>query len=662
MKFQKPIITKINLGLAIVALLSPSLPGAEALQASISIAAEKPRTAVSPTLYGIFYEDINYAADGGLYAEMVQNRSFEYHTEDKRAKKASALSPLCAWISVERKSMTCRISTATAHPLNERNPTYATLTLAGKGEAGVANTGYHGGIPVKAGAIYDVSLYARRGTGATAPLTVAIETADGTVLAQAILDAPGAAWAKQQTSLTVSRDEPKARLVVTTSAAGSLDLDMVSLFPRDTFKGRKNGLRKDLAEAIAAMHPTTVRFPGGCIVHGNGLANAYRWKDTVGDVATRKPNWSRWGYYQSYGLGYFEYMLFCEDIGAAPLPILPCGVSCGFLRPYQVAPEGELAAWIQDCVDLVEFANGPVTSTWGKVRADMGHPAPFNLRFVGIGNEEHDTPKMREYFPRFVAAMRAKCPDIQIVGTSGLGDEIPLFDLMSATGVDITDEHYYKPPQWFIDNRHRFDTVVRKAPKIYVGEYASHSNTQLSAVAEAVYLTGIERNSDQVVMTAYAPLLARIEDTPSRKANLIWFDGERVFKTPSYYVQQLFGSNLGDQYLANTVAFPDAATVDGKPPVLAVSPTLANKDGKLFIKVANPMAVPITARVTLQGLSGIQTEAQLTTLAGDKAAINSLTNPRQIAPVVTTIPAGASFNLTVPAMSVQILQLGVGKS
>jgi alpha-L-arabinofuranosidase len=630
------------------------------LVADITIHGDKPAAAISPTLYGIFYEDINYAGDGGLYAELVQNRSFEYRLLEpgkfSMRNPKTPMPPLFSWMPVERNGMTCQLAVSGDHPLNSRNPHYVTLNLAGAGVAGIANTGYDGGITIQAGAAYDISLYARRSAGDAAPLTVSLETPEGAVLAKTTLAAPVGEWAKRESVLTVTRAEPKARLVVTTTNAGTVDLDMVSLFPRDTFKGRKNGLRKDLAEAIAAIRPKTLRFPGGCIVHGNGLANAYRWKDTVGDVAARKPNWNRWGYHQSYGLGYFEYMQFAEDIGATPLPILPGGVSCGFSKPFEFSKDSELSDWIQDCVDLVEFANGPVNSTWGKVRADMGHPASFNLKFIGIGNEEHDTPEFRAIFPKFVTAMREKCPEIQIVGTSGLGPKIPLFDLMAATGVEISDEHYYMPPEWFVANRNRFDTVARKAPKVYVGEYASQGNTLFNAVAEAVYLAGIERNSDQVVMTAYAPLLARYGFTQWQKANLIWFDAERLVKTPNYHVQQLFSSNLGDHYLTNEVTFPAGAVEKGKPPILAVSPTLAG--GKLFLKLANPMTTPVTASVSLRGLAGIQPQAQLITLAGDKDAANDAKSPDNIAPVVSSLPVGEQFKLTVPAMSVQILRIG----
>jgi alpha-L-arabinofuranosidase len=497
--------------------------------------------------------------------------------------------------------------------------------------------------------------------GPAAPLTVALEASDGTLLASAVLPAPGGDWARQEAVLTASRDELKARLVVTTATAGELNLDMVSLFPRDTFRGHRNGLRKDLGEAIAAMQPKVFRFPGGCIVHGSGLDNAYRWKDTVGDVAHRRPNWNRWGYHQSYGLGYFEYMQFCEDIGATPLPILPVGVSCGFNKPYQVANDAALEPWIQDVIDLVEFANGPVDSAWGRVRAEMGHPAPFHLKYIGLGNEEHDTELFRAVFPRFVTALRARHPEIQIVGTAGLGPSIPLFDLMARAGVDISDEHYYEKPEWFIERLNRFDAVPRKTPRVYVGEYASGGNRQFNAVAEAVYLCGIERNADQVVMTAYAPLLARYGFTQWQQANLIWFDATSLVLTPNYHVQQLFASHLGDRTVPASVTFPAAGATGKKPPVLAVSPTLSSKDGTLFVKVANPMAEPVTARITVQGLGGIQPQAQLVTLAGDKDAANDLQNPGRVKPVESTLAVGPDFTLEVAAMAVQVLRVKTGR-
>jgi alpha-L-arabinofuranosidase len=508
-------------------------------------------------------------------------------------------------------------------------------------------------MPVTAGASYDFSVYARQLQGEPGPLTVALEAPDGAVLARAGLPAAGAEWSKREVSLTVTRSEPKARLVLTAKAAGKLALDMVSLFPRATFKGRRNGMRVDLAQAIADLKPKTVRFPGGCIVHGDGLANAYRWKDTVGDVAFRRPNFNRWGYHQSYGLGYFEYMQFAEDIGATPLPILPCGVSCGFSKPFQVADDRGLAEWIQDAIDLVEFANGPVDSTWGRVRAEMGHPAPFGLKYLGLGNEEHDTTSFRAVFPRFVQALRQRHPEIQLVGTSGLGAGIPLFDLMAQNGVEIADEHYYEKPEWFIENQRRFDAVPRRAPRVYVGEFASRGNKLFNAVAEAVYLTGIERNSDQVLMTAYAPLLARYESTQWKQANLIWFDATRAVLSPNYHVQRMFANHVGDRFLPATIAYEGGREVPG----LGVSSSRVGRDGTLILKIANPSVTSLSARVVLQGATQVASQAERILLTGDKDAGNDLAQPERVAPVTTTINAGPEFACLVPAMSVQVIRV-----
>ena len=656
-----PVPAACALHLAILLLpLRMTADGPPSAAATITVQTGQPGTPISPELYGVFYEDINYSADGGLYAEMVQNRSFEYYPIQPWVRDEKQLTdhvPLYAWSSVQRGGLKAKMETSILAPLHPNNPNYLVLTTSGSaGEAGVVNTGYDGGMPVLAGALYDFSLHARHLGGEAGAWSIALEAPDGSRLAAAEVPAPASTWAKREATLTCTRDEPKARLVVTTRTAGRFALDMISLFPRDTYKGRRNGLRRDLAQAIADLRPKTFRFPGGCIVHGTGLANAYRWKDTVGDVAYRKPNWSRWGYHQSYGLGYFEYFQFCEDIGAAPIPILPCGVSCGGKKPYQVATGDELNAWIQDAIDVVEFANGPATSRWGRVRADMGHPAPFGLKYLGLGNEEHDTTSMRSVFPRFVEAVRAAHPEIQIIGTSGGGSDIPLFDLMERCRVDITDEHYYRPPEWYIENRNRFDGLKRGAPKVFVGEYASRGNTMFNAVAEAVYLTGIERNSDQVLMTAYARLLARYNFTQWKAANLIWFDADSLVLTPNYHVQRLFGTHLGDRNLPSTVAFATASSAGGAAPVLGVSAARLDRDGTVILKIANPMDTAVQARIVLDGTtSRLRGDRML--LAGPRDAVNDQDNRTRLAPVVTAIEVAPSFAQEVPAMSVQVLRL-----
>ncbi len=519
----------------------------------IRIHCDQPTVPISPVLYGIFFEDINFAADGGLYAELIQNRSFEYYPVEGGNPLSDQYHTLYAWEKVERDGGQCRLSVDRGIPLNRNNPNYLTIRIEQTGSGvGVMNEGYDG-IRIDTDKKYDISFYARRSGRQNAAITAALELADGTVCGSVNFEGIGVDWQKYEGVITSKSTSDKARLVLTTPNRGPLYLDMISLFPQDTFKKRKNGLRADLAQALADLKPKFFRFPGGCITHGHSLQNAYRWKDTVGDVAERLGNWNRWGYHQTYGLGYFEYFQLCEDIGAAPLPVLPVGVSCGFNQPYQCVPMDELQPWIDDAIDLIEFANGPANSRWGKIRAEMGHPQPFGLEYVCLGNEEHDRPEFHERFPHFVKAIRESHPEIKIIGTSGLGTGIPLYSMMADLNVYSSDEHYYMNPQWFLANQNRFDTFDRSLPKIFVGEYASEGNSLFNAIAEAAFLTGVERNGDIVDMTCYAPLFAHVDHTQWPRADLIWFDKRTVVKTPNYYVQQLFSCNSGHIYLKNSV-------------------------------------------------------------------------------------------------------------
>ncbi len=550
---------------------------------NVRIHCDEPTVPISPVLYGIFFEDINFAADGGLYAEMVQNRSFEYYPLPGN-RLSEQYHPLYAWEKVERSGARVSIALDRLNPLNRNNPFYLTVRVDESGNGGgVRNTGFDG-MAIDAGESYDVSLYARRSGRGQASITAALELEDGTVCGSARFDGIGSDWQKFEGVITPDKTANNAHLVLTTADRGTLHLDMVSLFPQKTFKGRKNGMRADLAQALADLQPKFFRFPGGCIAHGSGLMNAYMWKDSVGDVAQRRGNWNRWGYHQTYGLGYYEYFQLCEDIGAAALPVLPVGVSCGFNEPYQCVPMDELGPWIDDCIDLIEFANGPVDSEWGKVRAEMGHPKPFGLEYICLGNEEHDRPEFHERFPHFVRAVRKAYPDIKIIGTSGLGPEIPLYPLMDELNVYSSDEHYYMSPDWFIANQNRFDNFDRSKPKIFVGEYASHShgNTLYDAVAEAAFLTGVERNGDIVDMTCYAPLFAHVDHTQWGAADLIWFDKRTTVKTPNYYVQQLFSRNAGDVYLENTVSKP----ADAAQPTIAGGVGIAAWDTAIELETA----------------------------------------------------------------------------
>ena len=531
-----------------------SSAAASSPQVTVSVDYDNPTAPLGDELYGIFFEDINFAADGGLYAELVQNRSFEYYSIPGGNPLSEGYNPLTSWEKIEHGQAKCSLTVDKIVSLNRNNPNYLVINISDAGDGvGVSNSGFDG-ICLNSGDKYDISFFARsEGRSRPHSITASLILPDGTICGSAEFSDIAEDWKKFEAVLTSDSTTDNAKLALTTNETGTLFLDMVSLFPQKTFKGRKNGMRADLAQSLADLRPKFFRFPGGCITHGQGLQNAYRWKDSVGPVEQRRPNWNRWGYHQTYGLGYYEYFLLCEDIGAEPLPVVPIGVSCGFTAPYQVCAMDDLQEWIDDAVDLIEFANGSVDTKWGSLRAKMGHPESFDLKYICLGNEEHDRPEMRERFPYFVEAVRKKFPDVKILGTSGLGTEIPLYDLMNDLKVYGSDEHYYMSPQWYLDNTDRFDNFDRSKPKIFIGEYASEGNTLFNAVAEAAFLTGVERNGDIVELTCYAPLFSHYDHSQWPRADLIWFDNRNVVKTPNYYVQQLFTRNQGNVYLHNTV-------------------------------------------------------------------------------------------------------------
>ncbi|MFD7709927.1 alpha-L-arabinofuranosidase C-terminal domain-containing protein [Streptomyces sp. NPDC059785] len=542
--------TRWRLGLTATAFLVagavvPAPAHAEAVtDYSITVDPKGSGAKIDDTMYGVFFEDINRAADGGLYAELVQNRSFEYSTADN-----SSYTPLTSWAadgSAEAVSDGGR--------LNARNRTYLSL---GAGSA-VTNSGYNTGIRTEKGERYDFSVWAR--ADAATPLTVTLHDADGT-LASARKVAVRGGWAEYRATFTATRDSTTGRLTVT--AGGPVALDMVSLLPRDTYKG--HGLRTDLAEKIAALHPGFVRFPGGCLVNTGSMEGydeasgyqrkrSYQWKDTIGPVEQRATNANFWGYNQSYGLGYYEYFQFSEDIGAMPLPVVPALVTgCG--QNKATDDEALLERHIQDTLDLIEFANGPVTSEWGKKRAAMGHPKPFHLTHLEVGNEENLPAEFFERFTQFRDAIEAEYPDIQVISNSGPDDAGTTFDtawqLNKDAGVDMVDEHYYNSPQWFLQNNDRYDSYDRNGPKVFLGEYASGGNTFKNALAEAAYMTGLERNADVVKLASYAPLLAN-EDYVQWRPDMIWFNNHASWGSADYEVQKLFMNNVGDRVVPST--------------------------------------------------------------------------------------------------------------
>ncbi|MFF1321269.1 alpha-L-arabinofuranosidase C-terminal domain-containing protein [Streptomyces chartreusis] len=509
---------------------------------------------IDDTMYGVFFEDINRAADGGLYAELVQNRSFEYSTADN-----GSYTPLTSWTVAGAGQVV-----NDAGRLNERNRNYLSL---GAGSS-VTNAGYNTGIRIEQGKRYDFSVWARADSGTT--LTVALKDAAG-ALATARQMAVKGGWAKYRATFTSTRTSNRGRLAV--AAADAAALDMVSLFPRDTYRNQQNGLRKDLAEKIAALHPGFVRFPGGCLVNTGSMEDysaasgwqrkrSYQWKDTVGPVEERATNANFWGYNQSYGIGYYEYFRFSEDIGAMPLPVVPALVTgCGQNRA--VDDEALLKRHIQDTLDLIEFANGPATSKWGKVRAEMGHPRPFRLTHLEVGNEENLPDEFFDRFKQFRAAIEARYPDITVVSNSGPDDAGTTFDtawkLNREANVEMVDEHYYNSPNWFLQNNDRYDSYDRRGPKVFLGEYASQGNAWKNGLSEAAFMTGLERNADVVKLASYAPLLAN-EDYVQWRPDLVWFNNRASWNSANYEVQKLFMNNVGDRVVpSKATTTPDVS-------------------------------------------------------------------------------------------------------
>ncbi|MBN2164976.1 MAG: T9SS type A sorting domain-containing protein [Marinilabiliaceae bacterium] len=424
--------------------------------------------------------------------------------------------------------------------------------------AGFKNTGFFG-MAVESNKKYNFSAYLKSDVSFTGNVRICLHDENGTIIASDTIKSITTEWQKYSLDLTPSVGATDAYLSLLFNQTGVVYADMISLFPQETFKNRENGLRKDLAQTIADLKPKFLRFPGGCISHGRGLDNAYRWKESVGDVAERTPNWNLWNYHQTYGLGFYEYFLYCEDIGAKPLPVIPIGISCQF-RNREIEPIENMGPWIEDAVDLVEFANGDVSTEWGSVRAAMGHPEPFNMEYICLGNEEDDIPEFRTRFIMFRDTLKKYHPEIKIIGTSGTDDTggyyTSLWEFSKQQNLDAVDEHYYNSPQWFLNNNHRYDNFDRNGPKVFIGEYASQDDRLYNAICEAAYLTGVERNADVIQFTCYAPLLNYIEDIPYHwHPDMILFNNTSVAKTANYYVQQLYGINDGDEYLPSSIIY-----------------------------------------------------------------------------------------------------------
>jgi len=530
--------------------------------AVISVDVAHARAAISPSMFGIFFEDINFAADGGLYPELVKNRSFEFQE------------PLAGWHEVlgfSSKGLDRpkgELGIRTEDPLNQFNPHYLRVRVYEPGYA-FWNSGFRG-IGVESGAEYRFSAYVRSGGPKAIRATLTDES--GRELASGKLEGFDGHWKRYEAVIRTNATVQHARLNLYVDEVGYLDLDMVSLFPVDTWKHRQNGLRKDLVQLLSDLHPGFLRFPGGCIVEGRLLATRYRWKTTVGDIAERQTLINRWNdefdfrpapdYFQSFGLGFYEYFQLAEDIGAQPLPILNCGMACQF-NSSETAAVDQLDEYVRDALDLIDFANGPVTSPWGKLRAQMGHPEPFHLTMIGVGNEQWGSRYVERY-KVFAAALKAKHPEIKLVVAAGPLPSGEPFDSMWSTWrtlkADIVDEHYYMNPEWFLTNTGRYDNYDRLGPKVFAGEYAAQTagvtsadnrNNWKAAIAEAAFMTGLERNGDVVQMASYAPLMAHVEAW-QWKPDAIWFDNLRSYGTPDYYVQKLFANNVGTRIIPVT--------------------------------------------------------------------------------------------------------------
>ena len=630
---------------------------------NITINTSKVLNTVSPMLYGIFFEDINYAGDGGLYGELIANRSFEYYEREvnpaERPADSHNINSMC-WETVGD----CRFSIERRFPLSKAHRHYA--RLSGKAGTGLRNLGFCGeGLAVHEGQTFRFSCYVRNTSSMKLTVRFTDKSANLYGSKTFSLVRGGRSWSKYKLTLTATGSCSQVYPEIILESENTLDLDLISLFPTDTYHDRENGMRRDIAEMLEGLHPAFMRFPGGCIVEGRSFENMYCWKDTIGPLWERRTNWNRWqmeeyqingqsspDYFQSYGLGYYEYFCLCEDLGAKPVPVMNVGMTCQWHEALLVDID-KLDKWIQDILDLIEFANGPEDSEWGRRRAEMGHPAPFRLEYIGIGNEQWG----EVYFQRYEAFQRVlseKYPEIKLITCAGWTSEGEDFDTASRwmnankDKAYAVDEHFYKSPEWFLENIHRYDGYDRSLPKVFAGEYAAHTHGDTSrrvcnwyaALCEAAFLTGLEKNADHVVMSCYAPLLARTGHQ-QWQPDLIWFDNESVYGTPSYYVQQLFGNNVGAALVETIPEKTEPQAPLTGPAKLAgeaiqFSSTLSGDGKTLYVKLVN--LADKAMDVNLQ-IDRPVSSCRLHTLCAGLDDMNSHTNPRKVYPV-TESPTG----------------------
>jgi alpha-N-arabinofuranosidase len=629
----------------------------------IIVNVDKPKTEIKPTMWGIFFEDINFAADGGIYAEMVKNRSFEFY-KPKTGWKVDVASKDSSHFLIINRGM-----------INEANPRFARVTLKDVSEKfSITNSGFRG-MGIKQNLKYNFSILASLPDENNIILRIELISENGEKIGETSLSPEGKEWRRYEASFIASKTDLRASVRIRFEGTGKIDFDMVSLFPNDTWKGRPGGLRADLVQLLADLKPGFVRFPGGCIVEGYDLNTRYQWKKTIGNIDERQLIVNRWNtefkhkpapdYYQSYGLGFYEYFLLAEDIGAEPLPILNCGMACQF-NSAEVVPLDELDPYIQDALDLIEFANGSPETKWGKIRADMGHPAPFNMKYLGIGNEQWG-PQYFERYARFEKAVNARHPEISIVSGTGPQPDDELFKY-AATALKslkpaLVDEHYYRPPKWFRDNATRYDNYDRNSYKIFAGEYAAQSvfttspdnkNNWECALSEAAFMTGLERNADVVNMVSYAPLFAHVDGwqwTP----DLIWFNNLTSYGTTNYYVQKLFSTNKG----TNTVSIlKDGKPLTGEMGIYA-SAVIDKKSGEVILKIVNTSTETRNETIQLKTSAMVNSKASLTVLKDDKPdAMNSIDKPDAVKPVESEIALkGKSAELKLEPYSLNVVRI-----
>jgi alpha-L-arabinofuranosidase len=665
---------KAILSVVVLAGMAPWLPvcaGAEGRGASITVQVGRPGAKISPALWGIFFEDLNFAADGGLYAELVKNRSFEFPD------------PMMGWKTISVGDMAGAAEIRDSDPFNAASPHYLRLEAGG-----ISNEGFRGmGIRAAEGYVFSCQVRAAEGRPA---LRVVLAAADGQPLAEARLGDFSSRWGSHTVTLGAGRTEAKAHLEVRLEGRGGVDLDMVSLFPEKTWRGRAGGLRPDLVQMLADLRPGFIKFPGGFLTEGRRLDERYLWKQTLGDVAERKPGLSPWSrfpgrpapdYFQSYGLGFFEYLQLAEDLGAEPLAMLNCGMAAQFTG--EMAPLDQLEPYAQDALDLIEFANGPATSPWGSRRAGMGHPSPFNLKMIRLGNETIG-PQFIERYERIAQAVKARYPGIQVAAGSGpdpAGKDFDfLWDQCRKLNAEVVDEHSHSQPAWFFGNAHRYDSYDRNGPKVIFAEHAAHSepglisqknrSTLWCALSEAAFYTGLERNADVVIRSCYACLLAHV-DAWQWVPNLIWFDNLRVYGTPSYYVQQIFSTNRGDRVLPLELRGLDSLRARaegtdreaGRIEPLYACAAMDETAGEVVLKVVNPLAGPVDAEVQLEDVSQVAENATaliLTSASRDDE--NSFGEPVKVAPQTLSVKLeGPRFRRAFPAYSLTILRIKISR-